>query len=424
MKYYGDIDLNKNRLLQPVVDQGNTFPSTPTTGQLFYIWPSNSYGIDDGLYVYEGPSLGVGNQSQKPRDYTGTYDGAPYEEGYQGWVKAGALTQEEINELLVLTLDDAYDNETGNRIIYMDNGSVDWQLLGNYQFGVSDGSNDLFVIERNGTNQLLKINLTSIDITASDTAADSIDISTSGGINISLGGNQLQIDGNNLQVGGSDIILHDDGGAFDGWVEAKAFRSTDSNATSAFAGNLTVSGNLTILGDTTTVNTQTLIIEDNIIVLNNNEVGAGVTSGIAGIQIDRGTEDNEWLIFNETDDRWHVGLDAESGAPEAPAVMSVMVEKDFVAGDWINLSGNQYYIDFVYEDKGASSSASSVTDMLHTLNVHVQLWEKVSANNYSQVGLEEQSVYFDTGNSNKATARITARQIGGSMFDGKVVVIG
>ena len=428
MKYYGDIDLNQNRLLQAVIDQGDTFPSTPMTGQLFYLWPTNNYNIDDGLYVYEGPSSGVGNQSQRPRDYddyhSGNYDGAPYERGYQGWVKAGALTAEEIEELKGVTLDGAYDAETGNRIIYMDNGSIDWQLLGNYQFGISDGTNGLVVIQRSGSNRFLAIDMTSIDVTISDTAGDSIDINTSGGIDIDIGINPIQIDGNNLQVGGTDIILYDDGGTYDGWVEAKGFKGTDASATSTLAGNLIISGNLIVSGTTTTLETQKLTVEDNIIVINNGELGAGVTAGTSGIQVDRGTEDDEWLIFNETDDRWHVGFDAESGAPDAPAVMAVRVQKDFLAGDWTLLSGNIYYIDFVYEDEGQSSSSGNTSDMLHTLNVQVQLWEKNGTNDYEEVGFERWRVFYDAGNSNKATARVTARQVGGTMFDGKIVVVG
>lgn len=50
-----------------------------------------------------------------------------------------------------------------------------------------------------------------------------------------------------------------------------------------------ITGDLTVQGNTTTVNTSNMTIEDNIIVLNKGESGAGVTVGTAGIEIDRGT---------------------------------------------------------------------------------------------------------------------------------------
>jgi len=76
----------------------------------------------------------------------------------------------------------------------------------------------------------------------------------------------------------------------------------DTDAT--FDANLTVNGDLTVSGTTTTVNSQETLVADNLITLNAGEVGAGVTSGSAGIEVDRGTADNATLQWNETDDVW------------------------------------------------------------------------------------------------------------------------
>ena len=68
-------------------------------------------------------------------------------------------------------------------------------------------------------------------------------------------------------------------------------------------GHLTVSGDLVVQGDTTTLSTATLDVEDKVITINKGETGAGVSgSAIAGIQIDRGTEDNINLQWREDDD--------------------------------------------------------------------------------------------------------------------------
>ena len=64
-----------------------------------------------------------------------------------------------------------------------------------------------------------------------------------------------------------------------------------------------IRGNLQVDGATTTVSSETLTIADNKIVLNNNYTG-GSPSENAGIEIERGTQTNTVLRWNETSDRW------------------------------------------------------------------------------------------------------------------------
>ena len=69
------------------------------------------------------------------------------------------------------------------------------------------------------------------------------------------------------------------------------------------SGNLTVSGNLMVSWTTTTVNSNTVNIgRCNIIILNSDETGTPYQN--AGFEIERGTEDNEAFLWNETNDRW------------------------------------------------------------------------------------------------------------------------
>ena len=75
----------------------------------------------------------------------------------------------------------------------------------------------------------------------------------------------------------------------------------------AVINNLTVTGNVTIQGDSTIVESTTVTTKDNIIEINDGETGAGVTAGTAGIVVDRGTEDNYYMIFDEADDMFKVG---------------------------------------------------------------------------------------------------------------------
>ena len=78
--------------------------------------------------------------------------------------------------------------------------------------------------------------------------------------------------------------------------------------------NATITGNLIVNGTTFTLNAQTVLIEDNLLVINKNEIGAGVTSGISGIEVERGSVTNYQFLFDEPQDNFRVGI---SGALQA-----------------------------------------------------------------------------------------------------------
>jgi len=64
-------------------------------------------------------------------------------------------------------------------------------------------------------------------------------------------------------------------------------------------GTVEISGNLVVQGETTTVNTAQMVVEDNIITLNNGETGAGITLDTSGIEINRGSYPDAYLVFDE-----------------------------------------------------------------------------------------------------------------------------
>ena len=63
--------------------------------------------------------------------------------------------------------------------------------------------------------------------------------------------------------------------------------------------DVVVAGNLIVQGTTTSIETTNTDITDNVITLNKGEVGTGVTSTTAGIEIDRGTDPNRSLVWTE-----------------------------------------------------------------------------------------------------------------------------
>ena len=63
-----------------------------------------------------------------------------------------------------------------------------------------------------------------------------------------------------------------------------------------------IQGNLTVKGTTTSIESNTISLGDNILVLNNDVTGAPTEN--AGLEIERGTELNVSVRWNETNDRW------------------------------------------------------------------------------------------------------------------------
>ena len=69
----------------------------------------------------------------------------------------------------------------------------------------------------------------------------------------------------------------------------------------------TFSGDVTFNGTNYVVNTTEVSTSDNRITLNAGELGAGVTAGYAGFEVDRGTLNNWQLVFDETNDAFVYG---------------------------------------------------------------------------------------------------------------------
>jgi hypothetical protein len=78
-------------------------------------------------------------------------------------------------------------------------------------------------------------------------------------------------------------------------------------------GTVRVTGNLIVDGDTLTVSAENLNVQDNVIVLNFGETGAGVTLEYSGIQVDRGSLTAASILYDEAADSWNFAL----GTPES-----------------------------------------------------------------------------------------------------------
>ena len=104
---------------------------------------------------------------------------------------------------------------------------------------------------------------------------------------------------------GTGPKLKNSGGTFE-------LRDNSDNAyTDLILNNITIKGNVTQEGSSFITEAETVEVSDNILLLNRGEVGSGVTKGISGIQVDRGALADYQFIFDESDDRFKVGVEGD-----------------------------------------------------------------------------------------------------------------
>lgn len=104
---------------------------------------------------------------------------------------------------------------------------------------------------------------------------------------------------------GTGPKLKNSGGIFE-------LRDNSDNAyTDLILNNITIKGNVTQEGSSFITKAETVEVSDNILLLNRGEVGSGVTKGISGIQVDRGALADYQFIFDESDDKFKVGVEGD-----------------------------------------------------------------------------------------------------------------
>jgi len=90
----------------------------------------------------------------------------------------------------------------------------------------------------------------------------------------------------------------------------KTQNNTDPGATKIVLDTnlVDVTGDLRVSGTATFIQRQDVSISDNIIVLNDGETAAGVSTDFSGIEINRGSLPKADLLFDEINDEWTVDL--------------------------------------------------------------------------------------------------------------------
>ena len=135
------------------------------------------------------------------------------------------------------------------------------------------------------SNSAVIVGSTSISLGATATTLAGITDITAGSINIA--GNVIKsVDSTVVEIGDGDGL--------------------------SVAGNLTVAGNFTVSGDTTTLSSTNTVITDKLYELANGTTGT--PSGDAGIVIERGNQSNAFIGYDESEDKFKVGVGTFTGA--------------------------------------------------------------------------------------------------------------
>ncbi|HEY9706047.1 MAG TPA: hypothetical protein V6C58_26665, partial [Allocoleopsis sp.] len=94
-------------------------------------------------------------------------------------------------------------------------------------------------------------------------------------------------------------------------------------------GDVTIQGDIIIQGDSSLIHTDLAEFKDSILVINSQETAAGVTSNLAGIEIERGTLVNQQIVFQESTDLFKIGqvgnLQAIATREDVPLSSGIMV---------------------------------------------------------------------------------------------------
>lgn len=94
------------------------------------------------------------------------------------------------------------------------------------------------------------------------------------------------------------------------------------------SGNVTIGGDLTVTGTLFYTDTEIVQVSDNTIIVNYGEAGAGVTKRYAGLEVDRGSEVDYWLVFDENSDNFRIGVSGVQSSFNSYPLQPVATRED------------------------------------------------------------------------------------------------
>jgi hypothetical protein len=267
-KFLTSIDLNHNELIKAVVHNLATDPVTGVAGQLYY--NTNS----DVLKIYSGSA--------------------------SAWVAVGS--EEYIGDSVANLL----NSGDGISLSYDDNGNS--LIIANTGVLSLTGTEEEVLVSASAGNITLSLPETiNADTSGNAATATALEtartISLSGDVSGSVSFNGTEDVDITVNIGSDSSVASITG--TENQIEVSA---SVGNVVIGLPDDVTIGGSLTITGDlivsgsATTLNTETLLVEDNLVVLNSNVVGSPTID--AGIEVERGDENNASFFWDESEGKW------------------------------------------------------------------------------------------------------------------------
>jgi len=315
--YKSNIDLGGLQLLNAAIHPTDTQPSTGTEGQIYF----NTTANNKKLYVYDGTSW---------IDVTGDVRSITAGTGISVTDGSGGDATVSFSHLGLETLTAISGESAIDSIFFYDvSSSTSAYLTCSTATGIAiDGTSLKLASIPNASLTNSSITVTGgagLTATAGATSlggSTTIDVGAGTGIAVETNAVALK---NHASLSDDTLLMWDD---TNGQLIDSPLSDDGTNVTVGSSRNLVISGNLTVQGSTTTVDSNTVNIGDNIIVLNADETLAA--SQDAGIEIERGTDTNKKLYWDETNDIWRTegGLWVGSFGTQTVTSQSYVVFQD------------------------------------------------------------------------------------------------
>lgn len=281
-KFLTSLDLSKCELLNASIHNLAAAPSSPANGQIYF-----NTG-DAQMYYYNGTSWQSMSGDITSVDITaGTGINVT-----QATAADGAYTSTvSLRHLGIENLTDP----NADRILFWDDseGTAAW-LSADTNSGITISGTSLSLASIPNSS----LTNSSLTVTAGAGLVTGGAVSLGGSVTVDAGeGIGISVNPDNIQLKGAQDV---DANAILRWDAAEG---QIANSSIHDDGNtVTISADLTVNGTVTTVNTETINLADNIITLNSNETAA--PSQDAGLEVERGTETNVSLVWDESALRW------------------------------------------------------------------------------------------------------------------------